>query len=74
MSNLESVNYLLNQFLQVNKEKENIFHFGKTDKAFNFPFVQYLIKNNDIASIKDYFRIFFVKLDVKQAVAMWDPT
>jgi len=72
---LETVNNKLNQFLnEETKLITNIFHFGKTDKAFNFKFVQHLIKKNDILAIIDYFRIYFVKLDVKKAVAMWDPT
>jgi len=74
INNLESVNNKLKKFLEEETTKVNIFHFGKTDKAFNFPFVQYLIKTRDIPAIKDYFRIYFVKLDIKQAVAMWDPT
>ncbi len=53
---LETVNNKLNQFLnEETKIITNIFHFGKTDKAFNFKFVQHLIKKNDILAIIDYF-------------------
>jgi hypothetical protein len=73
---LLSINEKLNKFLNEEKKKPiiNTFHFGKTDLTFNFKFVKYLVQNKDIDAIIDYYRIHFVKMDVKQGVAMWFPS